>query len=83
MECLWNDQKLSIAIGLERKWEVCWKLLVIFFFFFQSFAHPNDYLNNKRDFLRKIAPEIVVCHVEAVRQGTVALPPTKVNDKTK
>ena len=40
-----------------------------FFFFFQTFAYPNDYLNNKRDFLRKIAPEIVLCHVEAVRQG--------------
>ena len=30
MEYLWNDQKLSIA-G-ERKCEVCWKLLFIFFF---------------------------------------------------
>ena len=30
MEYLWNDQKLSIA-G-ERKCEVCWKLLFIYFF---------------------------------------------------
>ena len=82
MEYLLNDQKLSIA-G-ERKCEVCWKLLFIYFFFyFLTFAYPSEFLNDKRDFPRKISPEIIVCHVEAVRQPTGAFPPTEVNNKTK
>ena len=66
--------------------ELMWGMLEAFsylFFYFQNFAYPSEFLNDKRDFLRKISPERVVCHVEAVRQPTGAFPPTEVNNKTK
>ena len=54
-----------------------------FFFNFQTFACPSDFLNDKRDFPLKISLEIIACNVEAVRQPTGAFPPTEVNKKTK
>ena len=54
-----------------------------FFFYFQTFAYPSEFLNEKRDFPLKISPEIIARHVEAVRQPTGAFPPTEVNNKTK
>ena len=57
-------------------------VIYFFFFYFLTFAYPSEFLNDKRDFPRKISPEIIVCHVEAVRQPTGAFPPTEVNNKT-
>ena len=74
MEYLWNDQKLSIA---GERTDV--RYAGSFYLFF---AYPSEFLNDKRDFPLKISPEIIVCHVEAVRQPTWAFPPTKVNNIT-
>ena len=81
MEYLWNDQRLSIA-G-ERTDVRYVGSFSYYFFYFQTFAYPSEFLNEKRDFPLKISPEIIVCHVEAVRQPTGAFPPTEVNNETK
>ena len=55
--------------------ELMWGMLEAFsyfFFYFQTFAYPSEFLNEKWDFPLKISPEIIVCHVEAVRQPTGA-----------